>query len=204
MFHAVHVSRHLHSHAALWCQLLPAGRQLTDSPDFGWQVSVKQSRRPRCCGLKPQTQNKALMRCPRCAGKQAGGAFVEVADGRVSRVHCTLHRARNPATGEFQAYIEVPTIPGPRFFLGTDDPQNNVAFPAAGTPLKPALGCTGGSFGTNPHILISLKPCNRSNPPLAARTALAWDRDRHPEPTRRAVLCCALSSNGYKDLWPKT
>lgn len=75
---------------------------------------------------------------------------MEVPDGRVSRVHCTLHRARNPATGEIQAYIEVQTIPGPRFFLGTDDPQNHVAFPAAGTPLKPALGCTGEALAQSP------------------------------------------------------
>ncbi len=34
-------------------------------------------------------------------------AFVEVADGRVSRVHCCIGRAMNPATGSQQAYLEV-------------------------------------------------------------------------------------------------
>ena len=40
-------------------------------------------------------------------------AFVEVADGRVSRVHCTIRRGRNPATGDSQAYIEVDCRPIP-------------------------------------------------------------------------------------------
>ena len=34
-------------------------------------------------------------------------AFVEVADGRVSRVHCCIGRATNPATSGQQAYLEV-------------------------------------------------------------------------------------------------
>ena len=34
-------------------------------------------------------------------------AFVEVADGRVSRVHCCIGRATNPATASQQAYLEV-------------------------------------------------------------------------------------------------
>ena len=34
-------------------------------------------------------------------------AFVEVADGRVSRMHCCIGRALNPASGKQQAYLEV-------------------------------------------------------------------------------------------------
>ena len=39
-------------------------------------------------------------------------AFVEVADGRVSRVHCCIGLATNPATGSQQAYVEARSTAG--------------------------------------------------------------------------------------------
>ena len=74
-----------------------------------------------------------------------GGEFVEIVDGRVSRVHCTIRMGRHPATGSAQVFLEV--IPHRR--------RASCRLPLAGLEERSPPGHSAGTRSTVTDVSVS-------------------------------------------------